>query len=112
MHILIAEDCPIMQRVTSRFANRFNFKPTVVETGDAAIRIFDPRFRVVITDFNMPPGILNGIEVVRYIKSIAPQVTCVIASANDITCPEADIVLRKPFNYKQLFSRLANIPRS
>jgi two-component system response regulator YesN len=86
----------------------------VAEDGEAALQQFQPeRFDVVVTDYAMAP--LNGLELARTIKDLAPEQRVVLLSGvlNELPYGEVpegvDFLLRKPITIDALISAITII---
>jgi two-component system response regulator AtoC len=113
--LLIVDDDGSLSKYLSAYLGRRNFEIGTAASGEEAIRLFrvyDPQ--LVLLDVAMPG--MSGIETLERMKQIKPEVAVVIISGqND---PElifkasklgADDYISKPFEPKDLDSRLAKI---
>ncbi|MBV8635594.1 MAG: response regulator, partial [Burkholderiaceae bacterium] len=117
MHILLAEDNEVNQRVAGALLKKAGHRVTIAGDGrQAAELVARERFDVVLMDMHMPE--MDGIEATRAIRALpapASQVPIVAltaagASSDVQTCLEAGMnyFLVKPFRMERLDAILAN----
>ncbi len=79
--ILIVDDDKAIRWVLSRTLRDWLFVPVEAESVKSAVRLFDSeRPELVLIDINLPDG--SGLEVLRKIKSIQPNVNAVMITGN------------------------------
>ncbi|WP_343058573.1 ATP-binding protein [Roseospira visakhapatnamensis] len=116
LRVLVAEDNPINQKVTTLMLQRLGHRPTVVATGNEAVaRAVDGAFDVILTDLRMP--VMGGLEAARRIRALsgaAGRVPIIALSASQLAgdegqCLDAgmDGFVSKPVRLEALFSALA-----
>jgi two-component system response regulator AtoC len=113
--LLIAEDEPILRITITDALKREGWEVDVAEDGAQAMSLFERhRHDFVLSDLLMPR--LDGIELLRRVKAIAPDTNVVIITAHGsieraveaMQLGAADFVT-KPFSMMQLLLRLNNI---
>lgn len=117
LSILVVDDDPVIRKLLGERLKKADYIVETAENGAVAKeRIAKERYDVVITDLIMPPGNVDGIEVLEFTKendmdtevllitahsSIATAVAAMKKGANDY--------LEKPINFDELFLRLDKI---
>lgn len=119
LHILVADDHRINQRVISKILDRAGHTCRIVEDGDAALDALeeDNQFDLVLMDVNMPK--LNGLEATKMYRFMAlgrPHLPIVALTA-DITavmaknCLDAgmDVCITKPIEPARLLELIGHL---
>jgi DNA-binding NtrC family response regulator len=113
--LLIAEDEPILRITITDALKREGWEVDVAEDGTQAMSLFEVhRHDFVLSDLLMPR--LDGIELLRQVKALAPDTNVVIITAHGtieraveaMQLGAADFIT-KPFSMMQLLLRLSNI---
>ncbi len=119
LRILLAEDNPINQIVTSRMLEQFGHEVITVDNGAAAVAVSAEKgFDVVLMDYEMP--ILNGLEAARAIRErerSSGQHLCIIAltayamqeDRERLMAAGMDAVLTKPVRMETLSTALDEV---
>ncbi len=122
LHILLAEDNSINQKVISKIFHRLGYEVTIVNDGLKAVELYEQEgFDLILMDIQMPT--LNGFEATKTIKKKAikknHQVTIVAMTANVMkedqqACLKAgmDYFLPKPIKIEQLVSLLKFVTKA
>jgi two-component system, sensor histidine kinase RpfC len=116
--ILVAEDNPVNQRVTTGILERAGHTVRVVGDGEQALDILEnERFDVIIMDLNMPQ--LGGLDAARAYRFMDPEslnVPIIMLSADATPetmkeCEDAgvDAFLPKPIEARRLLDMIANL---
>ncbi len=116
LRVLVAEDNPVNQKVTTLMLERLGHRPTVVTTGiEAVTRVAEGGFDLLLTDLRMP--IMGGLEAARRIRALpgpAGRLPIIALSAsqlagNEQQCLAAgmDGFVAKPVRLEALFATLA-----
>jgi PAS domain S-box-containing protein len=119
LHILLAEDNPINQKLAVTLLGRAGHRVSVAEDGDAALRaLAQESFDLILMDMQMPG--LSGLEATRQIRANAganldtPRVPIVALTANAFAedrdaCMAAgmDGFVSKPIRREELFAAIA-----
>jgi two-component system sensor histidine kinase/response regulator len=67
LHVLVAEDHPVNQRITSRFLQKLGIECEVVANGEEAIQALKQRdFDLVLMDVQMP--VMDGLEATQLLR--------------------------------------------
>jgi len=80
--ILYAEDEAALREITLNILRGFTKKQFVAENGAEGLELFkqnESEIDLIITDVNMP--IMNGLEMIRQIKEINPNIPIIVATA-------------------------------
>lgn len=112
--LLYVEDDDFARQITCKLIS-LGFPEIVVhqaENGQRGLDLFkEHRPNIVITDINMP--IMNGIQMSREIREIAPQANIIVVTAHsdkdyldDITGMGIFHCVLKPIDHKQLFEAI------
>ena len=68
LRVLVAEDHPVNQRITTRFLEKLGMEWELAENGEIAFELFRAsRFDVVLMDVQMP--VIDGLEATRIIRT-------------------------------------------
>ena len=118
LHLLIAEDNVVNQRVASRMLQRLGYKADVVENGQLALEAVErQRYDVIFMDVQMPE--LDGLEATRRIKARpgpTPWIIALTAHALEddrqqcLTAGMNDF-LSKPVQLIELTAALERVPK-
>jgi len=101
--ILVVDDEEEIREILKQFFTDLDFNVVVCENGARAV----PRIEeadILVTDFNMPPGI-NGGELAEIAKQQKPGIRVIIMTGISWDVPSdhlADVVIEKPFNLEAL----------
>ncbi|MDX1638398.1 MAG: response regulator [Balneolaceae bacterium] len=120
MHILVAEDDKINQKVTRKILEREGAAVSVVSNGEEALKAVETdSFDLILMDLRMP--VMNGFEATMAIRhretlSEGERITIVALSASALnedkqTCLEAgmDGYLTKPVRRAELVRMISNV---
>lgn len=121
LHILIAEDNKINQKVVGRMLKRLGYSPEMVENGAQALEAAKTnRFDVILMDIHMPE--LDGVAATKAIRLELPpdeQPTIVAVTANTVAgdrefylsdAGQMDYYISKPVQIAHLVDVLKNCP--
>lgn len=116
MSLLVADDDPVIRRLFEKRLTEEGYAVTVAIDGvDAARKIDENFFDVVITDLIMP-GDINGIDLLQIARdrNIITEVIVITAHSSIDTAVDAMKkgavdYLEKPINFDELFLRLEKI---
>jgi CheY-like chemotaxis protein len=101
--ILVVEDDPGVQMVIVKMAKRAGLQVITATNGaEALARFIESPTPLVITDLHMPQ--MDGLELLREIKSSHPETFVILASANPTMVKleeQPDYLLRKPFRIQE-----------
>ena len=111
-HILIADDDPYICQALIRSLTLEGFVAKSVSNGESAIQeVENNNPRILILDINMPK--INGIEVIKYLRSIDIDIPICVLSARDEVSDRvkglesgADDYLAKPLVRAEVVARL------
>ncbi len=79
--ILVVDDDPLLANGIARNLKKMGFE-AVTTDGRSALGVFQmEKFHLVISDLDMP--YINGIQVIKKIKAIAPDAKIIIYTANE-----------------------------
>lgn len=118
LHILLAEDNPVNQKVAARLLEREGHDVRVVEHGQAAVDVLEHEaYDLVLTDLQMP--VMDGIDLARWVRSQDQQsgghtplvVVTAHAMASDRTrCLDAGVdgFVTKPIQIQELRDAIAS----
>ena len=118
LKILYVEDDFELRENTSMLLTNLFQKVTTAENGADGLQKYKQElFDIVITDINMP--ILNGIEMIKEIKSINPEEVIIVTSAHDeaeyligLIDLGVDSFILKPIELQKLLNILFKISRN
>ena len=113
--LLIVEDEPLLRVAISDALRKEGWVVDVAEDGEKGARIFEKfQHDLVLSDLVMPR--MDGMELLRKIKALAPQTTMVIISAHGSVDRAVEAMrygaadfIAKPFSMAQLKVRLDNV---
>ncbi|KAF9979743.1 histidine kinase osmosensor, partial [Modicella reniformis] len=122
LHILVAEDNIISQKLANRILGKFNHKVTVASNGQIAVELFKSmHFDLILMDVQMP--IMGGFEATQEIRKIEKQrddneripiiaLMAVVFVGDREKCLAAgmDDYITKPFRFSTLISTLRKYP--
>ena len=112
--LLVDDDATVLETMLEIF-NLAGYNVLTASSGAAAIQLFEQRHKVVsavITDLTMPG--MTGVELVRQLRSIEPEVPCVLISGysgggeNDLPTNAIGFV-SKPFRASQLINKVQEL---
>lgn len=118
LHILVAEDIVINQKVVGRILERAGHVVQIVENGEKALDALETQhFDVVLMDLQMPVmGGLEAVKIYRLSHSHGPRVPIVALTADATqeaakACAEAgmDACLTKPIETKKLLDMIGTL---
>ena len=115
--ILIVDDEKSVRMVLAKALTKTGFYFREAETGETAmIRIEDEPFDLVISDISMPG--MDGIELLKKVKSIHPEMDFIIMTGYASDCSYVDIMdagasdyMSKPFSMNSALARIKRIAR-
>lgn len=107
--ILVVEDEPLIQLITSEALNDIGYRVLVAGDADEAIGILsrDPSVHLLFTDIVMP-GALDGFGLAEWAKSVRPDLKVLYASGYSWAAAQAHggkvhgAMLRKPYRSGEL----------
>lgn len=120
LHLLVAEDNPVNQKVTRRILEHAGHHVTMVANGEDALDALDGgRFDALIVDVNMPG--MSGLDVIKLqrVAGLGQPRLPIVALSADATpetkraCEDAggDAYLTKPVEPRRLLSTLIELTR-
>ena len=90
--VLLADDDPLLREIAGEYLRGVGFSVTLAEDGEQALEEASAwRFDLIVTDMVMPN--LDGIELIKALKQVAPA-TPVIAISAGIGGANAELILR------------------
>ena len=90
--VLLADGDPVLREIAGEYLREVGFSVTVAEDGEQALEeVAAWRFDLIVTDMVMPN--VDGIELIRALKRVAPE-TPVIAISAGIAAANAELILR------------------
>jgi DNA-binding response OmpR family regulator len=116
-HILVVDDDQSVREALERGLRLEGFNVRSVSDGDLAIKAVEENVpSLLVLDISMPE--INGIEVIRYLRSINIDIPICVLSARDEVADRvsgleagADDYLIKPFAFKELLARIKALLR-
>jgi CheY-like chemotaxis protein len=107
--ILVVEDEPLVQLITSESLNESGYRVLVASDADEAIGILnrDPSIRLLFTDIVMPGG-LDGFGLAEWAKSVRPDLKVLYTSGYSWAAAQSHggrlhgAMLRKPYRAAEL----------
>ena len=111
--VLVVEDDPIINLVTSEELQREGFDVISAYSADEAIEILKSRsnIRFLFTDIDMP-GSLNGLKLAALVRAKWPPVSIIITSGMGMPAdvlPEQAIFVRKPYRTAEVLDAIATL---
>jgi DNA-binding NtrC family response regulator len=118
MNILIVDDEQTIRETCAVVAEQCGMKATGVATAEEALEVLEhSAVDILLTDLKLPQA--NGVELLRLVHDLHPQVTVVvltqygtIESAVEVTRMGAVDYVTKPFRIEELRSRLERVARA
>jgi CheY-like chemotaxis protein len=123
LHILLAEDNPVNQRVATAMLGKHGHQVTVASTGVEAVAAWEAgEFDVILTDNQMPK--MGGLEAVRCIREreaatgrrrtpvVALSASAMIGDRERFLAAGMDAFLAKPFRAPELYAVLRQVAAS
>jgi signal transduction histidine kinase/CheY-like chemotaxis protein/ligand-binding sensor domain-containing protein len=113
LHILIAEDNPVNQKLATRVLNKLGYKPDVAANGREALHAFiNAQHTLILMDVQMPE--MDGLETTQKIRSLSGKQPIIIAmTANAMQgdreqCIQAGMndYISKPVNLDELMKTI------
>ncbi|OGR11282.1 MAG: hypothetical protein A2097_03470 [Desulfobacula sp. GWF2_41_7] len=107
--ILVVEDIPLQQKITSNMLKRIGYKVEAVSSGEEAILyVRTHQIDLVVLDMNLSFG-LNGYETYEQLLLIDPKIKAIITSGQEMTghvekvkALGAGEFIKKPFSFQTL----------
>lgn len=117
LRLLYVEDNVEVHKYTLELLKQFFEKIAVAADGKAGLEVFENEaIDIVITDINMPK--LNGLEMVKYIKSINKDISVIVLSAfnekeylEEANSIGVESYIMKPLTLKTLVNGLETIKK-
>ncbi len=113
--ILLVEDEPQLRRYVHSQLSKLGYDVLEAEAGPSALQILesDPKIDLLFTDLIMPGG-MNGFDLVRRARSIAPHLKVLLttgyAPQADELITDANLpILKKPYKKQQLVQTLRGV---
>lgn len=113
---LVADDDPIIRMETSDILEDAGFRVYEAGSAEEAIEILTraaTSIQLLFTDVQMPPGNLNGFDLVRQCAENWPHISILVASGQiqpkDGELPDGAVFIGKPFSAQVVYSRLQEI---
>ena len=108
--ILLVEDNPEVQEVTTAFLEELGYRVSVAKNADAALACLaaEKDIRLVFSDIVMP-GEMNGVALARRVRSTYPHIAVLLTTGY---APQQDliddtlVIIRKPYRLATLSSAL------
>jgi signal transduction histidine kinase/CheY-like chemotaxis protein len=121
LKVLVAEDNPVNVLLLKKLLTKWNIEPVFAENGIVAIeKLTKGKFDVILMDIHMP--FMDGYEATNEIRSLTDPVKSsisIIALTASVSNLEQRIkevgmndYIYKPFNSKELYSKLERISRN
>jgi DNA-binding response OmpR family regulator len=111
--ILVVDDDKNIRNLVSLYLTTASYDVETAIDGEEGLKKFDgSSFDAVITDFEMPK--FNGDEIARYVRNTGKNipVICITGTSLDIDHSCFDIVINKPFSFKELNKGLKFVSKS
>ncbi|MFC1624033.1 response regulator [Candidatus Omnitrophota bacterium] len=114
--LLIDDERDLCKMVKVNLERTGEFEVTTANSGEEGLaRVKEIKYDLVITDYNMPG--MNGREVLDTIKKMKPRPPVILFSIyhddtsaiDDSIKGEADAVIAKPFEHKELHERIIEV---
>ncbi|MBR0975657.1 response regulator transcription factor [Bradyrhizobium japonicum] len=117
LFILVVEDDQLVQNLVEDCLSEGGFETVATPSGEKAIELLDVaegKYRALVTDINLKPGEIDGWEVARHAREIAPHFPVVYMSgieADDWASKGVpnSIMLAKPFAPAQLVTAISQL---
>ena len=113
-HILVADDDPVIARLTSMKLESSGYDVHAVLSGEDAVAYIEqgsPRVHLVIMDVHMPK--MGGVEAVKRIRELEPGIPVIFSTGfgdSRVGLVAADVPsvdhIEKPYPYNQLLQRI------
>ena len=96
--VLVVDDEPSVIDVFQEFLSGQGYALTIASSGEEAVRLI-PELRpdIILTDINLPG--LSGLEVMRYAKSVDPEVAVIVVTGYASASTAIDALRQGAFNY-------------
>lgn len=110
VRVLVVEDEVLIRMFLAEELRVEGFDVIEASNADEARQILGavPAISLVVTDIRMP-GRIDGAALVRLVREELPGMKIAVLSANDPPLPEADLILRKPFDIYDLAAKLRGL---
>lgn len=116
-HLFIVDDEPIQNEMLKDYLDeRYLYKIKAFESGEDAIKDMELRPEIVVLDYHLNsnnPNSMNGVEVLKTIKDIAPETQVIMLSGQDKIDVGVDTMKYGAFDYvvkgESAFARVENI---
>jgi len=108
-HVLLVEDNPSTRNTFRSMLQRLDYRVTDVDSGEVALKLLEGpgRFEVLLADVQVPGG-MGGVELVRRISSIRPDLRSILISGHpDAHRPFGIPLVSKPCRLHDLATELA-----
>ncbi len=113
LHILIAEDNPVNQKLSTRVLSKLGYQADVATNGKEAVEAFiDKKYDLILMDVQMPE--MDGLEATRKIRALSGKQPLIIAMTANAMQGDREMCLQagmndyisKPVNLDELVSVL------
>lgn len=115
--VLVVDDEELVRILTENFLEQLGYKVMLAESGEEAVEIFkhnSERIQLILSDITMSG--IDGIETVRRIRKISPQIKAIISSGYSSeridSIPRDSVFLAKPYSITELQSAIRKISKS
>jgi CheY-like chemotaxis protein len=110
--VLVVEDEVLIRVLIAEELRAEGFSVIEAATADEALSYFQAGFQVdlVLSDIELP-GILNGLELIRRLRAVAPDLPTVLTSGYSLGFHEAHAFLQKPYDVRQAVALVATLLR-
>jgi len=115
--VLVVDDEELVRILTENFLEQLGYKVMLAESGEEAVEIFklnSERIQLILSDITMSG--IDGIETVRRIRKISPQIKAIISSGYSSeridSIPRDSVFLAKPYSITELQSAIRKISES
>jgi DNA-binding response OmpR family regulator len=115
--ILLVEDDHLIQSVVEDGLTDGGYETVTASSGENAVQLLDAsegKYRALVTDINLGPGMIDGWDVARHAREIDPSFPVVYMSGKDADdwaskgVPNS-IMLPKPFAPAQLVTAVSQL---